>query len=113
MRYSPWIGLMALLAGCATADFDDRTTPAATTPAPMTQQQQAEKARVYREQARLFREMAQRRAAEAELLAQDLGPMHDAVQNKRRMAVELQAKADEADSIAREYRRQVPHNMYQ
>ena len=113
MRYSLLIGLMACLAGCAMADYNDRATPTATTPAAMTQQQQAEKARVYREQARQFREMAERRAAEAELLAQDLGPTHEAVRKSRRLALELQAKADEADALAREFRQQVPHNMYQ
>lgn len=113
MRHGLWICTALLLAGCATPDSRDPVTAPISRGAPMTQQDRAEKARVYREEARQYREMAQRRQAEADLLARDLGQGHAAVQQKRQLAMELQARADEADRISREFRQQVPHNMYQ
>jgi len=108
MRFGYLFITAAMLAGCA-SDYET-----ARTEAPMANQQEvAGQARSYRDQARQFREMAERRLAEAELLARDVGTNHELVQQKRTLATELMAKADEADLKARDLRGQVPHNMVQ
>lgn len=113
MRAGLWMCTAFLLAACATPDSRDPMSAPVSPGTPMTQQDRAEKSRVYHEEARQYREMAQRRQAEANLLARDLGPNHAAVNQKRQLAMELRTKADEADRISREFRQQVPHNMYQ
>ena len=110
MRYGRYgyLVLMALLVGCS-SDYGTVRNETATA----NQQEAADQARNYRDQAKQFREMAERRLAEAELLAKDLGIDHESVQQKRTLAAELMAKADEADQKARNLRDQVPHNMVQ
>jgi hypothetical protein len=97
-----------LIAGCAT-DSSDR----AVQPGGSSQQDLADDAHHYRAQAYVLWDMAQRRQAEAEVLSQKLGPDHEDVQRKLKLAQELQKAATEADRKARATKRQVPHNVVQ
>lgn len=112
MKYHPaFVLVFGLLAGCTTADGERTTRPEAT--GTSSQEDLAHKALEYREQARVLRDMAERREAEAALQSQELGPDHESVQRKRKLAEELRNKADEAEATARDLQRQVPHGMVQ
>lgn len=105
------LGLALVAAGCTTTD-----RPAGekiVESAPPRQQDTAQQARDYRNQAYALQDMADRRQAEADLLARDLGQGDPAVENKRRLVEELRAAADEADAKARALRENVPHGMIQ
>jgi hypothetical protein len=67
----------------------------------------------YRQHAVDLRDMAKRRQIEADVLAQQVGPDDAQVRRKRDLAEDLLSAADEAETKAREIRRQMPHNMMQ
>lgn len=64
----------------------------------------------YKRQATMLREVAQRYDLEARLLASLKGTQHPETRDKLDLARSLWAQADEADDLARAYRRQTPHN---
>ncbi|MBM4133285.1 MAG: hypothetical protein FJ245_05880 [Nitrospira sp.] len=89
---------------------------AATTPAEPSALQQSmtpqahDLAFQYKRQATALREIAQRYELEAQVLARLKGAQHAETLHSLDLAKSLLAEADEADSMAREYRRQIPHN---
>jgi len=111
MRYAYYFAVFALLAGCSTVGGGHSAVPERK--AVSSQQDLADQARDYLAQAQQFREMAERRAVEAELQANELGPEHDAVKQKRKLVRELNTAADEAEQKARRLRQEVPHGMVQ
>jgi hypothetical protein len=103
------LGVLGLaVRGCAAPQ---RQVPAGV--ASPTQQRTADQARDRRGQAYSLAEMAERRELEADLLARERGDRDPLVEEKRRVAAELRAAAEEADAEARQLRRQVPHGMVQ
>ena len=64
----------------------------------------------YKRQATTLREMAHRYGLEAQLLASLKGSQHAETLGKLDLARSLWAQAEEADDLARAYRRQMPHN---
>jgi hypothetical protein len=77
------------------------------------QQEAARQSKDYHVQANSLREMADRRQLEAELLAREVGENDPSVEKKRRLANELRAAAEDAESKAHDVGRQVPHGMVQ
>ena len=111
MRYAYYFGVLALLAGCSTASGDRSLSPSAG--AASSQQDLADQALDQREQAYKLRDMAERRAVEAEVQANERGSQDESVQQKRKLAKDLDAAADEAEQNSRDLRQQVPHGMVQ
>lgn len=66
----------------------------------------------YRQQADALNLMADRYAREANMKAQELGKDSEEARKSQEMAKKYALQADEADKLAREYRRQIPHNAY-
>jgi len=66
----------------------------------------------YRDQAAQLTLMAERYAREAEVKAKELGQNADEVRKTQAMAQKLWSQAQEADQLAQEYQRQIPHNAY-
>jgi hypothetical protein len=64
----------------------------------------------YKRQATALRDIAQRYELEAQVVARLKGAQHAETLHSLDLAKSLLAEADEADSMAREYRRQMPHN---
>jgi len=107
------VGILSMTAGgCASTPPTERGGATAVSPA-STQQEVADQARDVRSQSYALSEMADRRQLEADVLAKELGPDHPSVEKKRRLAEELRAAAQEADTNARSLRRDVPHGMVQ
>lgn len=91
--------------GCATAPpAEPRAPQISMTP------QALDLAFQYKRQAAALRETAQRYELEAQVLARIKGAQHAETLHSLDLAKSLLAEADEADSMAREYRRQMPHN---
>jgi hypothetical protein len=104
------IGSVLMLAmtgatGCATAPPAGQGTTQAT-----ATQQAGDLAFQYRRQAMELRELARHHELEAQVLATMKGSEHEETLRSLDLAKSLLAAADEADQIAREYRRQIPHN---
>ena len=66
----------------------------------------------YRQQAADLNVLADRYARQADLKAQELGTTSDAANASRDLAKRFSRQAQEADQLAREYQRQLPHNDY-
>lgn len=107
LLYGPVLALA--LAACASSS----SGKAGQAPSSATQQQIADQARDFRNDAYALGQMAERREMEAEVLAREVGADDPRVQDKRRLAQQLRAAADEADRQARTLRRSVPHGMVQ
>ena len=91
--------------GCAA------TPPAEPSASQLSMTQQAhDLAFQYKRQATALRDIAQRYELEAQVLARLKGAQHAETLHSLDLAKSLLAEADEADSLAREYRRQMPHN---
>jgi hypothetical protein len=56
-------------------------------------------------------DLAQRYEIEAEAKTRELGRETKEAKRNRTLAKDARAEAQEADELAREYRRQLPHNM--
>jgi hypothetical protein len=67
----------------------------------------------YRKLAAELREMAQRRALEADVLAKQSNPDQAMIAHWREMAQNLNKEAEAAEQHAREMQRNVPHGMIQ
>lgn len=65
----------------------------------------------YRQQAQRLNDLAQRYEIEADAKTRELGQDSEEVKRNRMLAKDARAEAQEADALAREYRRQLPHNM--
>ena len=105
-RTSLIVVLLLASAGCAGQQGGDVRTGS-------PQQDAARQSTDYRAQANQFREMADRRQLEADLLAREVGENDPSVEKKRRLAEELRAAAVDADNRAHDLGRQVPHGMVQ
>jgi hypothetical protein len=102
-----WIAVLFLAsAGCAGQQGGDIGTAS-------PQQDAARQSTDYRAQANQFRQMADRRQLEADLLAREVGENDPSVEKKRRLAEELRAAATDAENRAHDLSRQVPHGMVQ
>lgn len=100
------------LAGCAT-DLHQRSTAANRTGESqvVTQEQARHLTAQYRRQASDLRELAQRTAWEAQWYASQFGADDQEASRRRLQSQQFWAAAEEADQLAREYRRQVPHGQ--
>lgn len=107
--------ILAVPAGCTTSGSGARTpNPDAMMQLTGTQKDQADQAFHLRQQSKEFREMAERREFEADLLlASGDSSMEETVKRKQVLAQRLHAAADSLDEKAQEVQRQVPHGMMQ
>ncbi len=100
----------ALLAGCAA----EPNAKAASQSSVLTQHSVSSRdagnlAFAYRRQAKVLRDLASRLEVEAAWYQQQLGADHERTRQSREAANAIWAAAEEADEIARTYRRQLPH----
>jgi hypothetical protein len=65
----------------------------------------------YRREAADLREMARRLEAEVQWLTDHVGSTDEQIRRSRETARQLWAAADQAEQLARDYRRQVPHGQ--
>jgi hypothetical protein len=65
----------------------------------------------YRQQAAELSALAQRYELEAQAKAKEMGQDAEQVVKSREMAKQLRAEARQADELARDAQRQLPHNM--
>lgn len=65
----------------------------------------------YRQQAAEFTALAQRYEIEAEAKSRELGQEAEQVKHHRDLASQYWSEAEQADELARQYRRQMPHNV--
>jgi hypothetical protein len=97
----------ALLSACETA-------PSGMGGGGVSSQREAARAVMdYRKLAAELREMAQRRALEADVLAKQSNPDQAMIAHWREMAQSLNKEAEAAEQHAREMQRNVPHGMMQ
>lgn len=66
----------------------------------------------YRRQAAELNAMADRYAREADIKAQELGPNSESAKRSQEMARKFSLQAQEADRLAHDYARELPHNLY-
>lgn len=66
----------------------------------------------YRRQAADLNVMAERYAREAAINAREFGQNSDQVKKSQELAGQFSAQAQEADQLAHEYSRRLPHNAY-
>ncbi len=97
---------VAMLMGC-TAGPTDQTLTISTT----NYKEIGDRTIQYRRQAAELRNAAARFEWEAEQYAQQAGKDSEQAQQKRELAKQTWAAAAEADALAREYRKQLPHNF--
>lgn len=100
---------LSVLVGCATGD----RTSLPTAVEGSTQQDTADAAMRYRQEAANLREMAQRQTIEAEVLEQKEGSDSENVKRNKQLVQELLTTANAAEEKARELRKDVPHGMVQ
>lgn len=102
--------LAGVLAGCAglAADQPSPTTGAGEMKA-VSQREAADLAFRYRQQAAELREAARRYELEAEIQSKTMGRDHEQVRRTLEAAASLRTAASQADEMALEFRRQVPH----
>jgi hypothetical protein len=102
----------ALMVGCA-ANLPESTgsAPAASRTQFVGQYEARDLAFKYRQQAADLREMARRLDAEVHWLTSQGGPSDEQVRRTRETVRQLSAAADQAEQLARDYRRQVPHGQ--
>ena len=65
----------------------------------------------YRQQAAEFSALAQRYEIEAEAKSREFGQDAEQVKRHRDLASQYWSEAEQADELARQYRRQMPHNV--
>jgi hypothetical protein len=98
----------AIIAGCASA-------PGPTEPAAMSCGNDyaclKDATFRYRQQAVQLSALAERYEIEAEAKAKELGQDAEQVKRDRDLAKQYWSEAQQADELAREYRRQLPHNV--
>lgn len=94
-----------LMAGCTT------NLPATIQVKAVSQSEARDLAFKYRQQASDLSELAKRQELEAQWLTGHFGPTDDQVRVSHEKAQRLWAAADQAEQLARDYRRQVPHGQ--
>ena len=99
--------MAALLAGCATGASNSAQTVCGTDYHCMRDLMFQ-----YRQQATELSAMAERYAREADVKANQLGQDSEQVRKSQEIAKKFWSQAQEADQLAREYQRQLPHNVY-
>lgn len=105
---------LLLSAGCAPEiTQSSNVRPSAMPVGFVTQDQARHLAFNYRQQAIETSELARRIALEASVFSHQLGPDHEESVRRLARVKELLAAAEEADELARTYRRQVPHGQMQ
>jgi hypothetical protein len=109
---SSTILLAVVMAGCA-ANLPESigSAPAAVQAKFVSQTEARDLAFKYRREAAGLREMARRLEAEVQWLTGHLEPTDEQVRRSRETARQLWAAADQAEQLARDYRRQVPHGQ--
>jgi hypothetical protein len=102
--------LLFFAAACA-ANFSQPPSEQSTAQAVVTQDQARQMAYSYRRQAQDLRDLARR--LETEALLSSGQSSTDSKQANKLEVKNVLAAADDADELAREYRRQVPHGQLQ
>lgn len=107
--------VLAAPAGCTTSDLGAKTPDSdAMMQMTGTQKDQVDFIFNLRQQAKEFREMAERRELEADLLSANGDPsVEETVKRKQALAQRLYIAADSLDEKAQEAQSQVPHGMMQ
>jgi hypothetical protein len=100
--------VLTILAGCATG-----TTQPVTMSCGSDYTCLGDTAFQYRQQAAELSALAQRYEIDAQAKAREFGQDAEQVKRSRDLAMEYWSKAQEADEMARQYRRQMPHNVVQ
>lgn len=114
MKQSPiaLVGSMVLtgsiFAGCATDPHQVSSTTGCRTRDYSCMTQAAFQ---YRQEAAQYNALAERYKAEADVRAIEFGQNADEVKQQRQLAQQYESKAQEADSLAGQFRRELPHNM--
>jgi hypothetical protein len=106
--------MLAALAGCATGAGmgNERSEGSVSTgPGTVTQREAGDLAFQYRRQAMEYRELARRLELEADVATRQSGGMSEQSQRSLETARALWASAEQADELARAYRRQTPHGQ--
>lgn len=104
--------VLLVTAGCATGESHARQEASASTrPRTVTQREAADLTFQYRRLAAEYREAARRLELEAQVFARQSGGMSELSQRRLDEAGALRAAADEAEELARQYRRQTPHGQ--
>ena len=98
--------LGALIAGCAAGSTQPYATTCGHDYACMS-----DRAFQYRQQAMQLSALAERYEIEAETKAKEIGQDAEQVNRQHELAKKLWADAQEADDLALQYRRQLPHNV--
>jgi hypothetical protein len=101
-----------MMAGCA-ANLPESigSAPVAVQAKFVSQSEARDLAFKYRREAGDLREMARQLEAEVQWLTGHLEPTDEHVMRTRETARQLWAAADQAEQLARDYRRQVPHGQ--
>ncbi|MBI5853665.1 MAG: hypothetical protein HZB35_00150 [Nitrospirae bacterium] len=104
--------MLLALAGCATGMGDAGSQSSVSTRLrAVTQREAGDLAFQYRRQAAEYRELARRLEMEAQIATARDDNRSDQVQRSLETAKALWASAEQADELAREYRRQTPHGQ--
>lgn len=108
----PWMSGVVLagiimLAGCAAERTQSEATSCGTDYTCLTNT-----AFHYRQQAEYLSALAERYDLEADVNAKELGQDTPEVKHNRTLAKQFWSEAEQADELAREYRQQLPHNLY-
>jgi hypothetical protein len=116
-RHLTHICLMAawvFYAGCATdLTQSPNRGPSGMRPGFVTQDQARDLAFTYRQQAREMSQLARRLELESSLSSHELAPAREESRRRLAQVKQLLVAAEEADELARTYRRQVPHGQVQ
>ncbi|MBA5867766.1 MAG: hypothetical protein GDA67_13825 [Nitrospira sp. CR1.3] len=112
------LAAMLLLTGCASGMAQgpgaaNRDVNPSLVPSLVSQDQARHLTAQYRRQAADLRDLAQRTEWEARWYESQFGVSDQEASRRRAQARDLWAAADEADQLALEYRRQVPHGQIQ
>ena len=100
------VGLIGLLTGCAGHEYYTGNVCGSDYRCMKDQMFQ------YRQQATQLNIIADRYALDADMKAQELGQNSDEARKSQEMATKLSQQAQEADQLAHQYQRQLPHNAY-
>jgi hypothetical protein len=104
--------LAVVMAGCAASLPESiGSAPAAVQAKFVSQSEARDLAFKYRQEAADLREMARRLDAEVRWLTGHVEPTDERVRRTRETAQRLWAAADQAEQLAQDYRRQVPHGQ--
>ena len=100
------VALIGLLAGCAGHEYYTGNVCGSDYRCMKDQMFQ------YRQQAAALNMMAARYTREAKIKSEQLGQDSEQARKTQEMAQKFSQQADDADHLAHEYQRQLPHNAY-